>query len=189
MLEEGNEVKVDKDHRVEMYIHPKKWVNIKTDERKLYEQYNVVRGHFPYQRLYHLKDQGWNLITWIRDPVERLISHYSVFFYGAKKIHPKVEKRIRGMNIVEFGKFLDNFNTRFTGEDPSIFDFIGVVEEFDKSVMTFNEQFDCDLKFVQRHKVTKNKKEVSPEIREKLKQYLLKDYEFYNEVVKRYETN
>jgi len=186
MLEKGNKVKVSMGHRVKMYTHPKEWVNIKMSEQELYEQYNIVRGHFPYQRLHYLKKHGWNLITWVRDPIERLISHYSVFMYGAKKIRPEVENIIRGMDIVEFGKFLNNFSTRFTGEDPSIFDFIGTVEEFDKSVATFNEQFDCNLKFVQRYKVTKNKKEVSPKIREELKQHLLKDYEFYEKVVERY---
>jgi len=172
-----------------MYVNPKYWVGIKIDETKLYEQYDVVRGTFPYQRFHYLVEKhGWKLITWIRDPIERVISHYNQFMFREWK-RPRIElvRIIENMNIVEFSKWMGNFNTRFTGKDPSIFDFIGVVEEWDKSINIFNRQFDYNLQFVEKLNVAKWEKEsVSPSVREELKQHHLKDYEFYEKVVKRY---
>lgn len=188
MLESVCRVGANGDHRHEMYTNPQKWANIETKEQNLYEKFDVLRGHFPYQRFYYLKKHhGWNMVTWIRDPVERIISHYFKFSPVAlKKLHPKVENLIRPMDIVEFSSFLSNLNTRYIGKDPSIFDFIGVVEEFDKSLEMFNEQFNCNLQFEERFHIGMYKKEVSEEVREELKQHHLEDYEFYNKVIKRY---
>jgi len=167
------------------------------DRDEMFKRYEVIRGSFPYQRFYYLKKKyKWKLITWVRDPVERLISNYnhlvhrpspSLYKKGAKQ--KLVFEKARSMNIVEFSKYLSDFNTRHIGEDPSIFDFIGVVERFPKSLDLFNKKFNSRLQNRKRSNVHRWKKrvEVSQEVKEELKSHHPKDYKFYNNVIKRYE--
>ena len=175
-----------------MYENPKYIRQVEKVKRKYiqYENCDVIMGHFPYQMHYYLKvKHGWKMITWLRDPLEQLISHYSWIHNKPNIKSTPVMKKIRKMSIANFSKYSSNFYTRMIGSNPSIFDFIGIVEEFDKSIETFNNQFDCDLQPIDKIRRNINiwkKIEVSEEVREKLKQNHLRDYEFYEKVIKRY---
>ncbi len=170
-----------------MYDDHKRAQEIKRDG--LFENRDVVYGHFPYQQYYYLKEKyGWNLITWIRDPIEQLISHYSwIHFRQAPDKVTELDRKVRGMSIEEFSRYSSNFYTRWTGRDPSVFDFIGVVEKFDESIETFNNQFNCELRPLDiRNANVWEKLEVSRNTRKELKQNHLKDYELYEKVIERY---
>lgn len=187
---ERNRFKILKGH---WGLHDNSEIAADVNENEFYEQYSVVTGHFPYQHYYYLKEKcGWNLITWIRDPVDRVISQYNHFRHRPsltkKFLSRRIVKKARKANIVEFSKIQSNFQTRYTGEDPSIFDFIGVVEKFHKSFQRFNKQFGFKLRHVESHNVHGwvKREEVHKNVREELKEHHEKDYKFYNEVIKRY---
>jgi len=194
MLRPGRNIFVKKGHQL-MFDDPKFGEKLVVDESRLFEGFDMVRTGYPYQRFYYLKrDHGWKMITWFRDPVERLISNYNHLVYRPVDLSRKIKrkkvfiKRVREMDIVQFSKFVSNYNVRFTGDNLKIFDFIGIVEYFDKSIKRFNNQFGVRLKFREKENVhTWNKRvEVSQDVRKELKQHHLKDYEFYEKVVKRY---
>ncbi len=157
-----------------------------------YNKYSIVKGHFPYYKFQYLKsDHNWYLITWIRDPVERLISNYNHFRYrpvSNKFLKRRAVRVAREMDIVEFSeKVQSNFQTRFVGNDPSVYDFIGVVEKFKESINLFNKQFGLDFVIGGTLNVHNwQKVKVSPEQKRVMREHHKKDYEFYNEVIKRY---
>lgn len=59
----------------------------------------VVHGHFSYAALRDRfpVDTGIPVITWLRDPVERVISNY---FYLAKRLAEELNEEARGLNIL-----------------------------------------------------------------------------------------
>jgi hypothetical protein len=152
------------------------------DRSEMFDGYDVVRGHFPYYRYYHLKENhGWKMITWVRDPIERLLSQYNHFRTRPlyKKVsYRRIVKRTRKINIVQFSKIQSNFLTRYLGEDPSIYDFIGVVEEHDESIKRFNKQFGLRLIYEKHNVHTWLKAEITDDEREKIKRDHKKDYKF-----------
>lgn len=160
-----------------------------------HHKFTVAKISFNYQHVLFLKKEfGWNLITWIRDPIDRLISNYN---HSVHRPTVQIEKpgikrnaliRVRKMDIVEYSKFMSNYNTLFTGNNPKVFDFIGVVEKHDESIKTFNKQFKYRLAkgFKENVNVYKPRVKVSQDLREELKQDHLEDYKFYNKVIKRY---
>ena len=176
--------------------HEKKWIKkMEKGVRKNYFRYNFIRGNFPYQSVLFLKkEHDWKLVTWIRDPIDRLISNYNHSVYRPtphkeeKNLRQKSLEMVEKMDIVEYSKFMSNFTTRSTGHNPKIFDFIGVVEEHDKSIKRFNSQFKSRLPLGVKLNTNnwQPRVEVSQELREELRQDHLEDYEFYNKVIKRY---
>lgn len=113
-------------------------------------RFNVscIHGHFlatKYDRWF----PGNRKVTWLRDPLQRAISHYK---YWQRSPSPKnpvyVDLMDRGFGFQDFVKEprLQNLQTRYLdGTDLDEYVFVGLTEEFDKSLGLFRRILGIDL--------------------------------------------
>jgi len=70
------------------------------DERQVPSWAKVVHGHFTYPLLkqhFDLPERQIPIITWVRDPVERVISNY---YYLSKRLAEELDEPSKGLNIL-----------------------------------------------------------------------------------------
>ena len=154
----------------------------------------VIHGHFSYQ---YYKDNFRNkdstkLVTWVREPLERLMSNYLYFRkiinesikyeHTRKFAYPLMEK-----NFMEFAREENNQNlmSKYIGDNClSDYAFVGVQERYDSEV----ERFSKVLGWNNFEKYYQNKTNAKPvqltqsEL-EEIKSYNRKDYQLYNYAV------
>jgi hypothetical protein len=82
---------------------------------------------------------GWPFITFFRDPVERIISHYSVW-----RTAKTDEKRER--DIFWFNKYSTNVAHYLTKGRLDLFKFVGITERFEESLDIIEKIFDFEFK-------------------------------------------
>jgi hypothetical protein len=104
---------------------------------------SVLHGHFSYKDLHKFVDikEGTPLITWLRHPVDRVVSNY---YFLNKIIAHRLKERANenlmsrmGKSLVEFAQHSDNQNvmSRFLdGCDLSQFSFIGIQDHFEEEL-------------------------------------------------------
>ncbi len=151
--------------------------------KKFWLQYTCIIGHFPLSKYSMLKQEGWKFMTWLRDPVERIISRYSDRrFKGGMKLMSD----FMDIDIIEFSKRLKNVYPLYL-DILDILDFVGFTETFDESLYRLKEivNGEVELKY-ERQNVTKHKVEVSKNYRSKIKDNLKTDYKMYNELWERF---
>lgn len=113
-------------------------------ERQLPAGTRVVHGHFSYPLFRQHFDAPASLpvITWLRDPVERVISNY---FYLSKRLKEELDEERKGLNILnkmqrsllEYASFepAQNRMSKFLrGMDLTDFLFVGIQEDYDASL-------------------------------------------------------
>lgn len=85
-------------------------------------------------------------VTWMRDPVERLASHY---YYWRRTYHPDSAARVHRKVVEEdwslerfcFSKEMRNTYAKFLwGFPPRKFAFIGITEDFERELARFSRQ-------------------------------------------------
>lgn len=172
---------------------------------KLLKQYfynikkiQCIHGHFlpyKYKDLYGKKDITF--VTWLREPAERLASHYYYWMRAYNKnsapLHKRVVEENWSFEKFCFSKEMQNFYSQFLWRFPiSNFDFIGVTEYFDEDMHFFANNFlnlyDFDIP---KKNINPNKKinYYSDKIfLTKLKQFHSKDYDIYNYALKKRES-
>jgi hypothetical protein len=103
-----------------------------------------IHGHFPathYDRVLPRLD----LITWLRHPVERVLSNYFQFLRHPDPANPCSEELARRKLSVEDFAELDlmrNEATRYmSGKPLRQFGFVGIVERFEESLRAFGAAF------------------------------------------------
>ncbi len=140
-----------------------------------YENAHVIFGHFRIDKYKHL---NLPFVTFVRDPVERLISQY---FY-LKPLKP-----YKNISICDFAGQFPNHMSYLLGDDLDRLDFIGVLEHYNESIRRFTKHFNLpEIKKIRKKRVGSNKKEVSKKDRNYIKLLNAKDYELYNKVLKLY---
>lgn len=127
-----------------------------------------ISGHFRLQR-YPSQFPEADLITWVRDPVERVRSQYqhrSRFLGEKRPIEEFIEKK-RWRNLI----------TAQTGTDPARFRAIGVLERHEESIEVLNAQLGLSL--TARHdNRTDHEARVNDELRARIRAHNLDDYAF-----------
>ncbi|MBS0663268.1 MAG: sulfotransferase family 2 domain-containing protein [Verrucomicrobia bacterium] len=115
-----------------------------------------VHGHFVADELAAQFPQA-PLITWVRDPVERVVSSYFHRLRDPDWRHPVcVELHRQKLSVEKYAELdlVRNEMARFMGtKRPQDFAFIGLVEEIDVSMGRFFEQFDLPRVDVPRENV------------------------------------
>lgn len=142
-------------------------------------KYNAIEGHFYAKKYEELKDD-YDFVTFLRDPLQRVISHFHIIV--------KRQDRL-GIDIKKFAEIYKNFHKALLGDDLSMYKFIGITDMFNFSVNEFYEIFE-----IPEHKRTKlkgrsrvrrgavKKRKISEADRKYIINLNKEDYEIYNEV-------
>lgn len=114
------------------------------DDNHLPLKTRVVHGHFSYPLLQKNFDlpRSIPVITWLRDPVERVISNY---FYLAKRLAEELDEESKGLNILkkmqrsllEYAAYEPSQNrmSKFLeGLELEELLFVGIQEDYDRSL-------------------------------------------------------
>lgn len=129
--------------------------------------YPIILGHIPFKEVSSFKR---TVITWLRHPVNRVISDY---------------RRYKGkLNLIEFVIKNRNLMNYYTGGDLSKFDFIGITEFYDKDIERMFNFLDIELPSYKNIHVSTNKVEVTNDIRKEIKKLNEKDLELYKKALK-----
>lgn len=104
------------------------------------DRYDCVHGHFVADK-YAALDRPARLITWLRDPVQRTISHYRYWKREPDLRNADCRRLIEhSLSLEAFAALprMRNVMSRFFGDrTPRDFYFIGTVESFDESLQRF----------------------------------------------------
>jgi hypothetical protein len=96
---------------------------------------NAYSGVFP----------GHQMITIVRNPVERVVSNYYHFLHTPDFRHPaSIQLHANRLTLREFAEIgcMRNEASRYVaGRDPEDFDFVGITEHFEASVRVFTKLF------------------------------------------------
>ena len=143
----------------------------------------IISGHFKASKYLHLKRP---FVTWVRNPVDRAISHY----YYWKKLWLKPKKRNwdeklsklfeSGMDLVQFSEIFSNQMSYFLDVDLKRFVFIGVAEYYNESIKWLGKILDKDIPIGNKKLNVGNKHKISADIRSKIANNHKKDFELYN---------
>jgi len=156
---------------------------------KNWGKYHVIHGHFDYSKYEHLP-----LITWVRNPIDRVISHYCYWKFrrvtAAQRTNNFYHELMiaRKLDIYQFAELLPNVITTFVGEDISKYTFIGIVEEFEHSLKRFKEWSGLEITGYERKNVNVKIPEnfIENIDRERIAQFVKKDMYIYDMAYDKY---
>lgn len=150
-----------------------------------------IHGHFlPYKYDFFYESGDHTFVTWLRDPFERMESHYHYW----KQHHQKMEKRPLLKKFLQedwtleefaFCREIQNIYSLFLWNFPiQRFQFLGVTEFFEEDLLFFSEHYlgRSDIEIPEKNMNTEKRKVKSKDpgfIRE-FKEFHAEDYEIYN---------
>lgn len=158
--------------------------------QKIYKDAKCVHGHFlPLKYRWMSSSTQKKFIVWLRDPIERLASHY---YYWMRNYNPEKSGKLR-RRVVEEGWSLEKFcfssqmqNTYtklFWGFPFKRFDFIGVTENYDSDLNYFSRNIlDAELENIKTNLNKEKKTEFyieDSELRTELELFHQKDMQLY----------
>jgi hypothetical protein len=169
-----------------------------------YDKMKVVLAHCKYNDLKHMNVHSNYKITFLRDPIERIISHYYFFDYENTKTH------LIDLQIDEFVKLCNYYGNvmcdwlglldlndelieHLIPERINEFDFIGCVETFKQDITTLNQllndwfgiSYELDIHIVENKNNNNIQKTDLTELYEKIKPFVINinDYKLYKYVI------
>ncbi len=169
---------------------------IKGDRKEFHHDDVCIAGHFKADR-YIIKYPKAKLITFVRDPVERVISMYYHRMRDTRT-HPNLSKLGKSikkdLSLEEFIeiKYLHNRQSQFIDpEKISSFYFVGLTERYEESIRLFKKIFNIskklDIKILNSNPdKAKNNYMISEKLRKKIREYNRKDIVLYESAKKRF---
>ena len=148
-----------------------------------------VHGHFPPDELLEEFPRA-ELITWVRDPIERVISSYHHRLREPDWTHPVTrELHERKLSLVQFAalELMRNEMSRYFGSRrPEDFSFIGITEDFEASFERFLRRFNFRRVAIPRdncnpHRTTE-RYDIDPETRRAIAALNEQDVSLYREI-------
>ena len=147
-------------------------------EKRLDEKSDCIIGHFPLSKYSMLKERGWKFATWLRDPVDRMIS---IFTKRQRIGYMRYMPDIMEIDIFEYCRRLPNVYKCYL--DLEILDFVGFTESYDEDLRRLENFLDCRIKEYKKGNVSTWKKlKISKVERVLLEDILKSDYEVYNKL-------
>lgn len=150
--------------------------------------FDCIHGHFPPAKYLLLNDlEPLTFITWMREPVSRMISHY---YYWQRAYDPK-RSAPHHKQVIEENWSLEEFclNERFRniyskylwGFPLEYFDFIGITEHYEEDFHYFTKKYFNKKLPIRRDNASQQMYNagLSPEVLEKIKKFHSKDLELY----------
>ena len=148
-----------------------------------------IHGHFlPLKYLLLSVKKDLRFITWMRNPVERVLSHYHYLksFYDpatAPTLHRKMIEEEWSVERFCLAPELQNLYGQFLWGFPlEYFDFIGITEYYDEDLAYFSGQYLNTNLEPHRENMGKNEGgsyQIEASFREKLEQFHAYDFELY----------
>ncbi|MCF6341743.1 MAG: sulfotransferase domain-containing protein [Bacteroidales bacterium] len=175
--------------------YKKLFLNEREYEKSAFSNHlKVIHGHIQFNALKkHIElSDDVKIITWLRNPVERIISDY--FFvknimnerYRHDPYNPHVLNRMT-RSLLEFAaqEVEQNRISRFLGDARlEDFFFVGVLEYFDEDLKRLSALLNWGPYSEAKLNKTKNKpKEIADEIVEKIKEFNRKDMDLYEKIL------
>lgn len=147
------------------------------------KRHRCVHGHFFASKYDWLEDRAF-LATWLRDPVERVVSHYYFFLNRPSRANP-VRARIRELSLEQFAAEppLRDVQSRILGGVPlERFGFVGLQSEFNAMVGSFFSSIGTTTpEIVSRNRTKRATHAVSEATREWIRRMNQKDLRLYDE--------
>jgi len=133
-----------------------------------------LSGHVPVGKYMSLF-KTTNVVTFVREPIAQVVSHYAHY-----KAHNGYNKSFQ--EFIQDRRFSDLQSRMLQAKPIELFGFVGLTEEYDRSLKIINHYFGTDIKYIEE-----NKNETSAKIMESLdkdtinliKKYNQKDIELY----------
>ena len=149
-----------------------------------------IHGHFLADKYSYYNVQSNTFITWLRDPIERLGSHYEYWKRSYNPVrslplHKRVIEENWSFKEFCFSKEMKNLYSRFLLNFPKEnFAFIGIIEYFEEDFRFFTAHYlGTEPIIMDTKNVNPNKQKpyaVDLPYYEELKAYHALDYELYN---------
>jgi hypothetical protein len=124
-------------------------------------------------------------IVFFREPISRILSHYN---YAIKKGHfcGTLE------DFIEDPHYQNIQSALLCGMDINEIGFIGITEEYKKSIELFNKMFNVRFKVFQKNKMYtffgyKNKKNIDDKLKQKIELYNQQDFILYKKALEIYD--
>ncbi len=154
-----------------------------------------IHGHF-LARKYDRKYPHALKVTWFRDPVERLISHYQFWLRKPDPDHPLLAQwggTLPALSDFAAARPLRNvYSTYLDGVPLSQFAFVGITEQYERSLVLFHKLFASDESLsIKPENVNEARGgaryEVEPQLRERICALNARDLRLYGDAVKKFE--
>jgi len=151
-----------------------------------------IHGHFMPFKYLPLKDiEDTLFITWLRNPVDRVVSHYNYWKRVSSKEtyykftnHKKMQNEKWSLEKFCLHPIMKNLCSEYLWGFPlRCFDFIGVMEHYREDLKYFANTFlNCELPYEYCNE-TQNASSVNSKLIAKIKKYHSKDIDLYKRVL------
>ena len=153
------------------------------ENQDYYKLYKYIRklensffsGHFHANKYNSLYDT-LNVVSFVRDPVEQVISHYNHF-----KNNHNYEKSFR--EFIREQKFRNIQSKTLSGKHIALYGFLGLTEEYNASIDLFNAIYSTKLPYKQiniKKEGSLNREDIDEQTLELIRQLNAQDIEFYD---------
>lgn len=155
-----------------------------------FQQVECIHGHFlpfKYEDFYQSGDHTF--VTWFRDPVERLASHYYYWkeYHDKMEVQPLLKKFLKEewtLRDFAFSEEVRNIYSLFLWNFPvERFDFIGVTEFYDEDLTYFAENYlmlsDVSIPRENVNEKSAEKRIKDPGLIREIREFHARDYRLY----------
>ena len=161
------------------------------NKQNIIENYNIIHGHFFAQKYEEILGKQLAYVTFLRDPVERVLSNYFYLKRNPKRKNPDAQLIHKmGYSLQEYIQHPDacNVQSQFLNEKKlNEFKFVGVVEQYHQSIILYNKIFNTKLEIKSLKNVNPNKNydyQISKHTHDLIVQNNQKDIKLYSEALK-----
>ena len=149
---------------------------------KLTDGVKCIHGHFPVSK-YIDQFPDATLVTWVRDPAERLLSEYNYFMSSPESAPKWFNYKMNFRDFMGLEETRNEMSGYLNRKYPEGFAFIGITEHYDECLKYFADKFFSGYPLppggAPRLNTGRKKEPLSEELRNLAKEYHPRDYEIY----------
>lgn len=193
---EDNEYPIHKtpEKRAQYAKRGAKWVSRADTYLNRYYFTECVHGHFlPYKYSHFYGRDDTLFVTWLRDPIQRLGSHYYFWQrtyqpFRSKPLHKRVIKEEWSLEKFALSEEIRNIYDLYLWKFPlEQFDFVGITEHSEEDMNYFGKRYlDMDTVPIPKENVNPNNNRTyfeDQDLIERVKKFHARDYEIYNQAL------